>query len=235
MSTISLSVVSELLNSRTGGSGIPPLLYMTDETRVPNPLPEIMKLKAGSGVIVRHYLFGNKIALAKAIQLVCRERRLLFLVGGDFELARKLDADGIHLPDHSLKTPTLAIRAWQQRPNKLVTAAVHSARSLLKCDALGVDAALISPVFTTKSHTETENNKKTLGILGLIKMSRLCRVPVYALGGITNKNAIQLLKSRVIGIAGIGIVGNAGENHEKNRTAGRGRCSRTPNLPQKTT
>jgi thiamine-phosphate pyrophosphorylase len=212
MATNSLSVVSNLLNSRTKNLGLPPLLYMTDERRTPNPMPEIMKLKPGSGVIFRHYLSKQKPTIAREVQTLCRKKRLLFFVGGDHELARTLDADGLHLPEYLVNCPTLAIRTWCQRPNKLITAAAHSRTSLLKCHHLGVDAALVSPIFKTKSHVETRDKKKTLGILGLIKMSNVSSVPVYALGGITNMNAIQLLNSRAIGIAGIGIFENTLQN-----------------------
>jgi thiamine-phosphate pyrophosphorylase len=90
-----------------------------------------------------------------------------------------------------------------------MTAAVHSRKNLLKGGALGIDAALVSPVFPTKSHAETLTTRTTLGLLGLSKICRGSTVPIYALGGVSDKNAMQLLKSPAIGIAGIsGIADN---------------------------
>ncbi len=204
MSTQSLSTIARLLNSRAEVSFLPPVIYMTDEVRVPNPLSSIAKLAPGNGVIFRHYAAQQKRELALKINALCRERNLIFLVAGDYALARDLEADGLHLPEYLVDSPSLNVRNWRQRPNKLLTAAAHSLRSLKKCQDLNVDAALISPIFPTKSHV----GQKAIGVLGLTKMSRTAHIPVYALGGISDKNASQLLKSPAIGIAGIGAITN---------------------------
>lgn len=201
----SISTIAKLLNSRAGHTPLPPLLYMTDETRVPNPLAAINQLAPGGGVIFRHYASANRQELAIKIKVLCDKNKLVFLIAGDPDLAQQLDADGLHLPEYLLNTPSLNVRLWRRRPNKLLTAAIHSSKSLQKCCALGVDAALASPVFPTKSHPR----QKTLGVLGLTKIALKSPIPLYALGGITKINAPELLKSPVIGIAGIsGIADN---------------------------
>jgi thiamine-phosphate pyrophosphorylase len=193
--------IARLLNSRGGFKLLPPLIYMTDEIRTPNPRPVIEKLKPGTGVIFRHYQFSERAGLGLEIKKLCKRKGLLFLVGGDYELAQMLDADGFHLPEYMVSNPSFNIRVWGQKKNKILTAAAHTKKSLLKCQSLGVDAALVSPVFTTKSHSDST----TIGVLGLHKIAQNTSLPIYALGGINNGNAQQLLKSSVIGIAGIGL------------------------------
>jgi len=184
---------------------------MTDWQRVPNPLAAINRLPAGSGVIFRHYEAETKIKIAHAVKDLCNKNNLLLIVAGDYDLASNIDADGLHLPEFILHNPPLNVRLWQRSPTKLLTATAHSLISIRKCAALGVDAALVSPVFPTASHPETNFGKQTLGALGLTRMSRSSPVPVYALGGITQQNAAQLLKTPARGIAGIsGIADNDG-------------------------
>ncbi|MBT4940725.1 MAG: thiamine phosphate synthase [Rhodospirillaceae bacterium] len=182
---------------------------MTDAERVPNPLPAIDQMAPGSGVIFRHYTSNHRLELSHKIKDLCRKRELLFLVAGDIALAQSLNADGLHLPEYLVNSPPLSVRVWRQRPGKLLTAATHSQRSLHKSRTLGVDAALLSPIFPTTSHPESLAPNNVLGSLGLMKMCLNSPVPIYALGGVSDNNARQLLKSPVIGIAGIsGIADN---------------------------
>jgi thiamine monophosphate synthase len=72
----------------------------------------------------------------------------------------------------------------------------------MKCNALRIDAALVSPVFSTKSHLMPH----PLGISKFQTMAKASSIPVYALGGINNNNATRLINSPAIGIAGISAI-----------------------------
>jgi thiamine-phosphate pyrophosphorylase len=202
MNSNSLPTIARLLNSKASGRGLPPLIYMTDEKRVPNPLAAINKLNPGSGVVFRHYAINDRVKLGHEIKQLCIKNCLILLVAGDYKLAWDLNADGFHLAEHQVLSPPLNMRLWRQRPNKIITAAVHSRKALLKCQKLGVDAALVSPIFPTKSHI----NQPSLGVTGFQRMVYKTTVPIYALGGISKKNAGQLLNTPAIGIAGIGAI-----------------------------
>lgn len=205
MNTQTVSNIARLLNFRAKASHLPPILYMTDVERIPDPRAEIAMLPPGSGVVFRHYDSEMKEHLSHDIKELCKKNELLFVIAGDISLAYELDADGLHLPEHLVQNPSLAVRLWRARPHKLLTAAAHSSKSLRLCSNIGVDAALVSPVFTTASHP----GKSPLGILGFSNICNSSAVPVYALGGINRTNASRLLKSRAVGIAGIsGIIDN---------------------------
>ena len=199
MNTNNLSTVARILNSRWAKSCMPPLIYMTDELRTPNPLPSIKNLIAGSAVIFRHYNYKFRLNLALDIKHLCQKQNLLFFVAGDYSLAQSLRADGIHLPEYMLSKPLLQTMRWKNKQKKLITASAHCKKSIIKCHKLRVDAALVSPVFPTESHL----NKTALGISKFQTLAKASSIPIYALGGINNKNAIQLINSPAIGIAGI--------------------------------
>ena len=198
MTTHSLPTIARLLNAKRGILKAPPLLYVTDEERAPNPLPTIEKLRQGSGVIFRHYNIKSRFELGLEVKKACRQNSCLFIVAGDSSLAHRLNADGLHLPEYLVLNPSLKTRLWHQRPNKILTASAHCHRSLMKCTALSVDAALLSPVFPTGSHL----NKKNLGISMFQMLAEQTKTPIYALGGVNSQNAIQLINSPAIGIAG---------------------------------
>jgi thiamine-phosphate pyrophosphorylase len=175
-------------------AGVPTLIFMTDSTRVPDPVRVCMSLPAGSIIICRDYNHIDRVGLAERLRRITRVQHQLLLVAGDASLAHQVDADGMHLPGYMLNSP----------PNlaafSLVTAACHDRRSLVRAERLAVDFALVSPVFRTDSHP----GAATLGIHRLARLAAVSKVPLVALGGITAKNAAQLRPLKLAGIAAIG-------------------------------
>lgn len=169
------------------------LIYMTDLDRDPDPVTTVTTLPPGSHVIWRSGA-GAALPLARRLRAIARKNRLRFLVAGDHRLARMLKADGLHLKDHP----------WRRSasPLPLVTAAVHSVRSLYRARAWGVPFVLISPVFNTASG----GGKKGMGIHRLARLAPLVDRPVV-LGGITFRTAGRLNDIGVYGVAAIsGII-----------------------------
>ena len=71
------------------------------------------------------------------------------LIAGDPELASRLGADGLHLPEARAGEAAY----WRARfPPLLITTSAHSLRALLRAQSLPVDAVFLSPVFATRSH-----------------------------------------------------------------------------------
>ena len=81
----------------------------------------------------------------------------------------------------------------------IVTAAAHNRQELIRAQRVGVDAALVSPVFATRSHPHI----KPLGPIGFGLMCRNHRIVVIALGGITTTTSRQLFARGQKAIAAI--------------------------------
>lgn len=180
------------------GRRLPPLILLSDAARLPDPLPAAARLPQGSAVILRHYEWSreDRRALAYRLRDLTRDRRLLLLVAADFDLARDVEADGVHLPEWQVRQAG----AHPARCDGLVTAAVHSFPALRRAAAFGADAALVSPVFATVSHPD----RRVLGPLRLGHWLRACDLPVYALGGVAARTAPRLAHLPLAGLAGIG-------------------------------
>ena len=170
---------------------LPPLVLMTDDERLPDPLAAASALPKGAMVIVRAREAARRADLARAMIALSRRRDLFVLIADDPALAASLGADGLHLPQ---------VRAreaghWRAlHPRWIITAAAHS----LRATHVPADLVFLSPVFPTASH----RSRASLGAVRANLIARDARTPIYALGGIDSHNA-QLLR----GFAGIAAVG----------------------------
>ena len=161
---------------------------MTDDERLADPVAVARRLPKGSMVILRARDATRRHALAEAMR--AETNGLILLASDDPVLADRLH--GLHLPEKRAREAA----HWRAlRPHWLITVAAHSAPGLRVPYA---DAALLSPVFPTKSHPKARPLTAPRARL----MVRNSLLPVLALGGVTARNA-PLLK----GFAGIAAIG----------------------------
>jgi len=205
--------------NRSAGA-IPPLpgvLLLTDEKRLPDPLPAAAALPPGSAVVLRHYDAPGRAALATMLQRLCAARRLRLLVANDWRLAAAVGAAGVHLAEGLLpRAPVSRLRArgW------LVTAAAHGVPALWRAARAGASAALLSPVFATASHP----GARSLGALRFAATVQQAPLPVYALGGIDAGNVRALQESGAVGVAAIaGLTPGGGTGRKPGPPAAAGR------------
>ena len=172
------------------------MLLFTDPGRTPDPAAAAERLPRGAGVVFR--AFGAADALAKGLALarVCRRRGLVLLVGADPELARRLRADGVHLPERLARRAGV-IAALRRRFR--VTAAAHDLPAVLAAGRAGAEGLVISPVFPSLSRSAG----KPLGPMVLAGLVRQARIPTYALGGVNAHSARALGLTGVSGLAAV--------------------------------
>ena len=199
-----LSNIARRLNLEAGATHLPSLILLTDEKRVPNPHEAVAQLPAGSAVIFRHYSDPNRKKLAMSLRTICDIHGLLMIVSNDVKLAMDTGADGVHLPEYRIISPTLDILIWQRSRQGFLTGAAHTPSALRAALLMGVDAVLLSPVFPSVSHPKHFH----LGLTRFMKLSRLVSVPIYALGGVNDITAKRLIGSGAAGIAAIGAIVN---------------------------
>lgn len=175
---------------------LPNLIFMTDSDRVDDPVSTLRHLPRGTMVVFRDYEAADRERLAQQVVRAAKARGLKVLIAGDWRLAWRLRADGVHLPEHM---SGLAGAIKMRRTNWVVTSAAHSATAAQKAARAGVDAVLLSPVFPTQSHIGAPH----LGRLGLLKVQAQTALPIFALGGVNSKTARRLHGTRLQGFAAI--------------------------------
>jgi thiamine-phosphate pyrophosphorylase len=201
--------MQRLARAARGGAGrrkildraLPPLVLVTDQARLADPLTAARAMPSGSAILLRHYDAPNRHALALALAKECHDRGLRLWVAGDLALARSVRADGLHLPQRM-------VRGFRPPVTKsmIVTASAHSVSAIRRAEKMGVDAVLVSPVFPSKSHPD----QAPLGPSRFRRWVGQAGVPVYGLGGIGPGNAGQLAQSGTAGFAAIGALSQHG-------------------------
>ena len=197
-----ISNIARRLNLDAGAAHLPPLILFTDEERMPMPQEIAPRLPAGSAVLLRHYNSPRRKNLAHMLRSICHTHTLLLIIADDMQLASEVKADGLHLPENRLMSPTTDILRWHRSGQGILTGAIHSPRALQQAQLLGVDAAFLSPVFNSASHT----NRHPLGLMRFTKLCRYAAIPIYALGGIDEITAKRMIGSGAAGVAAVGAM-----------------------------
>ncbi|KQM23266.1 thiamine monophosphate synthase [Sphingomonas sp. Leaf24] len=152
---------------------LPSRWLMTDERLGDDLAAKVAKLPRGSGVVFRQYATpeGKRRRMFAQVRRIARARRLVLLVAGPFLPG----GDGVH--------------GRKARKNRgLTTRPVHSVRERIAAERAGVDATFVSPVFATRSHP----GARPLGRVRFALLIRGARLPVIALGGMTEQRARTL-------------------------------------------
>jgi thiamine-phosphate pyrophosphorylase len=190
---------AERLNRESGRIDLPSVILMSDEHRLSDPLPAAQRLPSGAAVMARHSNAAARRALVEKLLPLCRERGLRLIVADDLVLARDADAFGLHLPERQAASDD-ALRLRRRWQGPMLSVAAHSPKSLRRAAVLGADAALLAPIFPTRSHP----GAPAIGLMRFLAWCRGAALPVYALGGIDTGNAGRLEGRAIVGIAGIG-------------------------------
>jgi thiamine-phosphate pyrophosphorylase len=199
------------------GFTIPRLYAIIDPTRAGGRLPaEVARQLSSAGV--RLIQFRDKQASSRELYDACRELKELLrasacrlIVNDRADVARAVDADGVHLGQEDLPVErarrVLAAGQW-------IGCSTHSPGQVVEADRCSADYIAFGPVFPT---TGKENPDPVVGLEGLRQARRLTAKPLVAIGGITLQNALEVLAAGADSVAVIGDILNAPDIRERAR------------------
>lgn len=144
------------------------------------------------------------LAEAKALVRLCHRYSVPFIVNDEVDIAVECGADGVHVGQEDMRAADVR---EQVGPNMMIGVSAHTVEEALEAVKNGADYLGVGAVFSTSTKTD-------VSVLPMETLQAICRavkVPVVAIGGISEKNVMQLAGSGVDGIAVVSAIFAAGD------------------------
>ncbi|KWV91582.1 thiamine phosphate synthase [Erythrobacter sp. YT30] len=171
---------------------LPKIWLISDERNDAMLEGALKRMPRGSGFIYRHYHLDDpgRFDRFQSLRRVAEARGQTIILSDSGLTAREWGAHGTYGPPRA---------NWPRRRELIHLATVHDMRELRLANSLGSDAALISPVFPTRSHSDGH----VLGAVRFLHLARHALMPVIALGGMDRHRASFLGWDRWAAIDGL--------------------------------
>ena len=128
---------------------------------------------------------GAFLEEARALQALCRERHVPFIVNDNVDIARAMGADGVHVGQSDMEA--LDVRA-KLGPDKIIGVSAHSVEEALLAEKHGADYLGVGAMFPTGSKADVQE----LPYETLKDICAAVSIPVVAIGGISGENVGKL-------------------------------------------
>ena len=142
---------------------------------------------------------GKFLEEAKELQALCRERGVPFLVNDNVEIAREMNADGVHVGQSDMEA--LDVRAILG-PDKILGVSAQTVEQAVLAEKHGADYLGVGAVFPTGSKDDADD----VSYETLKAICEAVSIPVVAIGGITQENVAKLAGSGICGVAVISAI-----------------------------
>lgn len=136
------------------------------------------------------------LAAGELYQLVCKIRDIAagtktrILLNDRLDIALAAQIDGVHLPGNGL--PPARVRPFV----KVLGVSTHTVDETIAAERAQADFVVFGPIFDTPG-------KQAVGLGPLREVAAAVRIPVLAIGGITQETIPQVLDAGAAGIAAI--------------------------------
>ncbi len=171
----------------------PCLLYLISPLEVGGPFPDRLRAAIEGGGAAAFQLRTKGIdshelaRLADPLRRICADHDVAFIVNDDAAMAKRLDADGVHLgqSDGDVREARGLLG-----PEKQIGVTCHASRHLaMEAGEAGADYVAFGAFYPTM--TKPSENRPDPALLGW--WSSLFEMPCVAIGGITPANAGPLV------------------------------------------
>jgi len=171
-------------------------------------MPAVGEAIAGGARIVQYrdkkHVAAERARQASELASLCRKHGALFIINDDVELAKQVQAAGVHL---GREDASLAQARAQLGPQAIIGVSCYNelARAI-QAQNEGADYVAFGSFFPSR----TKPQAVRAGLELLCEAKQILRIPVVAIGGITPENGVHLLAAGADALAVIeGVFGQA--------------------------
>lgn len=179
------------------------LLYaVTDRTWLKGrPLTEVVEEALQAGVTFlqlreKDLNYHSFFKLAKEIKTISDRYNIPLVINDNVEIAMASEADGVHVGQKDMEAKEVRRIIG---PDKILGVSVQTVEQAVEAEQNGADYLGVGAVFSTSTKLDAD-------LVSYVTLQEICNtvsIPVVAIGGINEDNAVQLTGT---GIAGIAVV-----------------------------
>ncbi len=167
-------------------------------------LPEVVResLEGGATFIQireKNLPYIEFVKLAREVKQVTDEFHVPYVVNDEVELAKEIDADGVHIGQSDL---TLVEARKLLGPDKIIGVSAQTVAQAIEAEKNGADYLGVGSIFTTSTKLDADD-------VSLETLKEICNavsIPVVAIGGIQKDNVLQLKGTHVDGVAVVSAI-----------------------------
>jgi thiamine-phosphate diphosphorylase len=139
------------------------------------------------------------VSLAKEVKKVTDRYRVPFIINDDVEVAKEVDADGVHVGQNDTSVEE-ARRVLG--PDKIIGVSAHNVEEALTAQGKGADYLGVGAAFATS----TKLDASALSMDTLRAICQAVSIPVVAIGGINKDNILELKGTGIDGVAVVSAI-----------------------------
>ncbi|MFA7406137.1 MAG: bifunctional hydroxymethylpyrimidine kinase/phosphomethylpyrimidine kinase [Pelobacteraceae bacterium] len=143
--------------------------------------------------------YGERLVEGGELKRLSARFGATFIVNDDLQLAKELDADGVHLGQDD---GDIAVARALLGPGKVIGKSTHNLEEALRAEQDGADYIGFGAMFPTGS----KNVLHLPGVEGLESIRGRIKIPIVAIGGITPGNACRVIDAGADAVAVISSV-----------------------------
>lgn len=198
----------------------PTQLYLISPADVGGDFPQRLARALDAGLKGRHRIAAFQFRvkgiddhaaarLAAPLQAICAEREIAFIVNDSITLAKRLNADGVHLgQDDMAQNGDVKVAREELSRDAQIGVTCHNSRHLaLEAGEAGADYVAFGAFYPTTTKEVEHHAEPEL----LTWWQSLFEIPCVAIGGIDAENAAPLVRAGADFLAISGAVWNGDE------------------------
>jgi len=155
--------------------------------------------------------------LGRKLREVTRDADVTFVVNDRVDIARAVDADGVHLGNEDLP---VAVARDQLGDDAVVGRSVSFVETARRAQKAGADYLSAGAVYATGSKDDIDEDEREIGPDRVADIVDAVDIPVVGIGGITADNAARVVEAGADGVAVITEIARSDDPADATRRLG---------------